>query len=238
MGAVGDVQRVLVLAGEASGDHHAARVVEAMRARRDTLEFVGLGGPDLARAGVHLLEGLDRLAVMGFAEVVKHLGFFWGLSRRIKGMLQRREVDLVLAVDYPGFNLRMTAAAREAGIPVLYYIAPQVWAWKAHRAAALARDAEHIAVILPFEPPIFEKEGGSVSFVGHPLVEAPVPGEAEVADLRETLGLSPDAPVLALLPGSREQELHRHLDLFTDAGPSSPRPRGFHPDGSRGRAFP
>lgn len=211
-------RRILVLAGEASGDHHAARVVAALRGMAPDLEFVGLGGPDLQAEGVELLAGLDQLAVMGFAEVIRHLGFFWKLERRIKALLADGSVSLVLAVDYPGFNLRMTRVARKLGIPVLYYIAPQVWAWKAHRAAQLARDASHIAVILPFEPPIFQAEGGSVSFVGHPLVETPVPSPADVEALRTELGMDADVPLLALLPGSRKQELDRHLELFAEAG--------------------
>ena len=210
-------RRILVLAGEASGDHHAARVVAAMRRMAPDLEFVGLGGPDLAAEGVELLAGLDQLAVMGFAEVIRHLGFFWKLERRIKTLLSDGSISLVLAVDYPGFNLRMTREARRLGIPVLYYIAPQVWAWKAHRAAQLARDAEHIAVILPFEPPIFEREGGSVSFVGHPLVETPDPSPAQSEALRTELEMGAETPLLALLPGSRKQELDRHLELFVEA---------------------
>lgn len=209
--------RVLVLAGEASGDHHAARVVEELRALRPDVEFVGLGGPDLASLGVELLAGLDELAVMGFAEVVKHLGFFWRLERKVKALLADGGISLVLAVDYPGFNMRVASASHALGIPVLWYIAPQVWAWKPRRAARLARDADHIAVILPFEPPIFEVEGGSVSFVGHPLMETPAPGREALAELRAELGVAPEAPLLALLPGSRRQELDRHLELFIDA---------------------
>lgn len=210
-------RRILVLAGEASGDHHAARVVAVLRRMAPDLEFVGLGGPDLQAEGVELLAGLDQLAVMGFAEVIRHLAFFWKLERRVRRLLADGSIALVLAVDYPGFNLRMTRSARELGIPVLYYIAPQVWAWKAHRAAQLARDAEHIAVILPFEPPIFREEGGAVSFVGHPLMETPVPSPSDLDALRRELGVAADTPLLALLPGSRGQELDRHLDLFVEA---------------------
>lgn len=209
--------RILVLAGEASGDHHAARVVEAIRRLRPGARFVGLGGPDLAAQGVELIEGLDRLAVMGFAEVVRHLRFFRGLEKRVRKVLAEGRIDLVLAVDYPGFNLRITRAAHDLGVPVLYYIAPQVWAWKPHRAASLARHAAHISVILPFEPPIFEAEGASVSFVGHPLVETDPPGPEEVAAMRQEAGVGAEEPLLALLPGSRRQELDRHLGLFTEA---------------------
>lgn len=209
--------RILVLAGEASGDHHAAHVVRELKERVPQARFVGLGGPDLEAQGVELLAGLDRLAVMGFVEVVKHLRFFRGLEKEVLGILDAGDVDLVLAVDYPGFNLRITAAAHERGIPVLYYIAPQVWAWKAHRAAQLAAAAAHIAVILPFEPPIFEAEGGSVSFVGHPLMELDDTDPEDEATLRAEIGVGPETPLLAVLPGSREQELGRHLDVFAEA---------------------
>lgn len=126
--------------------------------RRPEVSWVGLGGPELEALGVETFAGLDELAVMGFAEVIRHLPFFWKLERQVLAELDSGRIDLVLAVDYPGFNLRIAKAARERGIPVLFYIAPQVWAWKAHRAAALARDADHIAVILPFEPPILDRK--------------------------------------------------------------------------------
>ncbi|HSM03059.1 MAG TPA: lipid-A-disaccharide synthase [Longimicrobiales bacterium] len=209
--------RILILAGEASGDHHAARVVEALRRRRPDLRFVGLGGPDLAAQGVDLLAGLDELAVMGFVEVIRHLRFFRSLEQRVVGLLDNGSVDLVVAVDYPGFNLRIVREAHERRIPVLYYIGPQVWAWKAGRATTLARTADHIALILPFEPEIYRREGGSASFVGHPLMEAEAPEVEDVVELRDQLGLPASAPVLALLPGSRTQELDRHLDLFVEA---------------------
>lgn len=203
---------ILMLAGEASGDQHGSAVARALRARYPGARLLGLGGPEMARAGVELLAGLDRLAVMGFAEVAGRLPFFWRLERRVLRLLDEG-VDLVLPIDYPGFNLRIARAARERGIPVLYYIAPQVWAWKKGRARRLARDAAHIAVILPFEVPIFEAVGGRVSFVGHPLLERHESSETRAAFLARH-GLDPGRPLLALFPGSREQELRRHLRLF------------------------
>jgi len=208
--------RILILAGEASGDHHGARVVESILERCPDAEFVGLGGPELEGLGVETWAGLDRLAVMGFVEVLKHLRFFRGLERRTVAALDSGEIDLVLAVDYPGFNLRIARHARERGVPVLFYIAPQVWAWKAHRARQLAEDADRIAVILPFEPPIFEREGGTVEFVGHPLVERGSIGAAP-EELRAEVGIGADQRILALLPGSRAQELDRHLEPFVAA---------------------
>jgi lipid-A-disaccharide synthase len=171
----------------------------------------------MAGKGVELLAGLDQLAVMGFAEVVRHLPFFWRLEKRVTALLRDEAVDLVLPIDYPGFNLRITRRAAQAGIPTLYYIAPQVWAWKAHRAQQLARDADRIAVILPFEEKIFRDVDGDAVFVGHPLLEEDqaVPGLVTFA---EANGLDPERPILALFPGSRKQEIRRHLDLFLETG--------------------
>jgi lipid-A-disaccharide synthase len=166
--------------------------------------------------GVELLEGLDNLAVMGFAEVVRHLPFFLRLERRVVSLLDRGEVDLVLPIDYPGFNLRVTRAAHRRGIPVLYYIAPQVWAWKARRAGRLAREADHVAVILPFEVEFLGRWGARATFVGHPLLDEARPAPDPVAFARAH-GLDPERPILALFPGSRRQELERHLAPFAGA---------------------
>lgn len=210
----GGAPTILLLAGEASGDLHGAQVVRALKDRLPGVRLRGLGGPEMAAEGVELLAGLDELAVMGFAEVVGRLPFFWRLERRILALLDEG-VDLVIPIDYPGFNLRVARAARKRGIPVLYYIAPQVWAWKEARARQLARDATHVAVILPFEVPIFEAEGASVSFVGHPLLEHHE-DEGRDGGFAPRHGLDADRPILALFPGSRAQELDRHLELFVD----------------------
>jgi lipid-A-disaccharide synthase len=167
-------------------------------------------------AGVELLAGLDELAVMGFVEVVRHLGFFRGLMARVVALLDSGEVDLVVPVDYPGFNLRVARAAHQRGLPVLYYISPQVWAWKPRRARKLAEHAARVAVILPFEVEVLEAAGAHVSFVGHPLLE-----RSDIVVDRDAFcaraGVDPDRPVLALLPGSRRQEIERHLELFAGA---------------------
>lgn len=207
---------VLFLAGEASGDHHGAGVARALKARIPGVRLKGLGGPLMEAEGVELLAGLDQLAVMGFVEVVRHLRFFRGLMARVRSLLASGTVDLVIPVDYPGFNLRATRVAHDLGVPVLYYIAPQVWAWKPGRARQLAAHADRVAVILPFEAEVLEAAGAHVSFVGHPLLERP-----QAVPDRETfcrgLALDPHRPLLAVLPGSRRQELERHLDVFVAA---------------------
>lgn len=207
---------VMVLAGEASGDEHAAHVVAALRKRRPDLRFVGLGGPALAAQGVELLAGLDDLAVMGFAEVVGRLPWFLRLERQLGSILAEGQVDLLLPVDYPGLNLRMTRRAAQVGVPTLYYIGPQVWAWKAHRARKLAHDAQIVAVILPFEAELYTRHGGNSHFVGHPLLDRPGPTRSRDQFCRD-VGLDPGRPILALFPGSRKQELRRHLQPFLGA---------------------
>lgn len=169
----------------------------------------------MAREGVDLLAGLDDLAVMGFVEVVRRIDFFRELERRVQALF-RDGIDLVIPIDYPGFNLRAARHAHEQGIPVLYYIAPQVWAWRAGRARKLAEVARHVAVILPFEVEVLEAAGASARFVGHPLLERPedVPGEEA---FRSRWGLGAGRPILALLPGSRVQEIERHLEAFVGA---------------------
>jgi lipid-A-disaccharide synthase len=207
---------LLLLAGEASGDDHGAAVARALKQRIPGVRLQGLGGPLMEAEGVRLMAGLDQLAVMGFVEVIRHLGFFRGLLARVRELLASGQVDLVLPIDYPGFNLRAARMAHEAAVPVLYYIAPQVWAWKPGRARLLAEHADHVAVILPFEAEPLERAGAAVSFVGHPLLER----DEEVPDhgsFCRGLGLDPERPILALLPGSRRQEVDRHLDVFVDA---------------------
>ena len=204
-----------MLAGEASGDAHGARVAREIGRRWPGAEIVGLGGEGMAREGVDILAGLDELSVMGFAEVVRRLPFFRRLERRVKAVLAGGGIDLVLPIDYPGFNIRIAAHAARSGIPVLYYIGPQVWAWKAGRARRLARIADRIALILPFEPRLYHVHGGRAEFVGHPLLD-----EASAVDpvvLGDALGIDRSRPVLALFPGSRLQELERHAEPFTGA---------------------
>lgn len=205
-----------MLAGEASGDHHGAAVARELRRRLPDARLIGLGGPLMEAEGLESLAGLDELAVMGFAEVVRHLGFFRRLLGEVTRLVESGGVDLVLPIDYPGFNLRVAEAAHRKGVPVLYYISPQVWAWKAGRARKLGRWADRIAVILPFEVGVLAEAGGRATFVGHPLLE-----RTDELPTREAFcarwGLDPDRPILALLPGSRRQEVQRHLGPFSEA---------------------
>jgi lipid-A-disaccharide synthase len=207
---------ILLSAGEPSGDLHGARLARALKQRWPEASLYGLGGPRMAEEGVALLAEPERLAVMGLVEVVKDLPFFLGLLRRVRRELVRRHTDLVIPIDYPGFNLRLARGARRRGVPVLYYIAPQVWAWHRSRMARLARDADRLAVVLPFEEALFREAGARATYVGHPLLDQPATAAPREAFCREH-GLDAARPILAVFPGSRRQEVERHLELFAGA---------------------
>lgn len=207
---------IFISAGEESGDLHGAALARALRERFPAARLVGLGGARMRAEGVETLAGLEELAVMGFVEVLRHLPFFIELRKRVFAALERERVDLVIPIDYPGFNLRLARHAKASGIPVLYYIAPQVWAWHKSRVRDLARDADEVAVVLPFEEDFLRRGGVNARFVGHPLLDRADP-ELPLEASASAQGLDPDRPILALFPGSRAQEVGRHLELFSAA---------------------
>ena len=170
----------------------------------------------MEQEGVELLARLDELSVMGFVEVLRHLPRILRIERRVTERIRAEGVRLVIPVDYPGFNLRLIRTAHAEGRRVLWYIAPQVWAWHASRAGVLARFADAVAVVLPFEEQFLRERGVPAHFVGHPLLESEHPLEARAEWARRN-GLDPDRPVLGLFPGSRRQEIARHLELFEAA---------------------
>jgi lipid-A-disaccharide synthase len=213
---VGHPMDVMFAAGEASGDLHSASLATALRTRRPDLSFVGVGGQRMRAAGVDLLADFASGAVMGFAEIITHIPRHFALLRSLTQRLRDGKVSLLVCVDYPGFNLNLAAEAHAARVPVLYYITPQVWAWGARRLKKLARVVTRAAVILPFEEELLRAHGIDATFVGHPLLD-----RAELmpdrANARAALGLAPNARVLALFPGSRAQEIERHLEPFLAA---------------------
>jgi lipid-A-disaccharide synthase len=166
--------------------------------------------------GVELLAHVSELAIMGLVEVVRHLPFLLALRRRVFTALAAERVDLVIPIDYPGFNLRLARHARTLGVPVLYYVAPQVWAWHESRTKALSRDANMVAVILPFEEVFLRQRGVSARFVGHPLLDVPSTAKSRT-EWAATVGLRANQPILAVFPGSRPQEIGRLLHIFSEA---------------------
>lgn len=207
------MREVLIIAGEASGDLHASGLAAALKRIRPDLALMGVGGARMENAGVTLLERSDRLAVMGFVEVLRQVPRHYALLSSLKRRLRSGSVALLVVIDYPGFNMKLAAAAAAAGVPVLYYITPQVWAWGAGRLSEMARIITRAAPILPFEEPLLRSHGIKATFVGHPLLDrvAEMPDRDEA---RRMLGLKDTDEVLALFPGSRAQEIDRHLDDF------------------------
>ena len=209
------MREILFVVGEASGDLHAGKVVDAIRAIRPDIPMAGIGGNLMRAAGVTILEPVERLAVMGFVEVLAHIPRHWSLLRALRARISSGKVALVVLVDYPGFNLKVAEAAHRVGVPVLYFITPQVWAWGAGRLPTLARVVTRAASILPFEEALLREHGIDATFVGHPLLDRAT-AMASAADSRLALGLPVHGELLAVFPGSRRSELARHLVPFID----------------------
>ena len=210
----GGSPRIFVSAGEPSGDAHAADVVSALRRRWPEAVIDAFGGPALRAAGATIRFPMEEYTVIGFFEVLAKLPAHLRLLRAVSRDFRAGRYDLVLSVDYPGFNLRLAEAAKKAGVRSLYYIAPQLWAWRPGRARRLAAAVDRVAVILPFEPEFFATVGVRADFVGHPLVEQPRPDRAAA---RRALGLGAEERALAVFPGSRRQEVARLWPLFREA---------------------
>jgi lipid-A-disaccharide synthase len=207
--------RIFVSAGEPSGDLHGAGVVAALRQRYPDAAIEALGGPRMAAAGAQVRYPMEGLAAFGLVEVVSKLGAHLRLLRALRADFRAGRYDLVILIDYPGFHVRVAEAARRAGTKVLYYIAPQLWAWRPGRARRFASAVDRLAVVLPFEQRFFGGLGLRSDYVGHPLVDRT--GWPTRAAARARLGVRPEERVLGIFPGSRNQEIRRLWAPFRDA---------------------
>jgi lipid-A-disaccharide synthase len=202
--------RLLISCGEASGDLYGAELVRHLREQVPGLDAFGLGGDRLQAEGASLLAHVRDLAVVGLLEVVSHLRHLRAVFRRVLDEAERHRPDAAVLVDYPDFNLRLARALHRRGIPVIYYVSPQLWAWRRGRIHDIRATVARMLVIFPFEEALYRDAGVPVSFVGHPLVSlVHPPGDA--VTLRRELGLDPERPVVALLPGSRAKEVAHNL---------------------------
>lgn len=210
---------VLVCAGDASGDLLAAGLVSALRERRPDLRFVGLGGERLEKAGVEVVVNQRELAVGGFVEVLSSLHRIVAAWRRLGRLVAEARPTLAILVDSPDFNLPFARRLQRAGVPILYYVSPQVWAWRRGRVRKLARRVDRMAAIFPFEPAVYAGTSLRVEFVGHPLVEplAEIAARTDRAAARTALGLAAEGVLVGLLPGSRRNELRHHLGLYLES---------------------
>jgi lipid-A-disaccharide synthase len=176
----------------------------------------GIGGEELRRAGMEILFDARDLSVVGIVEVVSRLPHIRKVFNTLKRQIEEAPPGLLILLDYPDFNLRLAAVAKKHKVPVLYYISPQIWAWRQGRVKKIARIVDHMAVVFPFEVPLYEKEGVPVQFVGHPLLDREIPAFDSAGNL-EAFGMKPGWPVLGLLPGSRKSEIERLLPVMLAA---------------------
>jgi lipid-A-disaccharide synthase len=210
------LRRVLMIAGEASGDLHGAGVVRELKRRQPRVEVYGIGGDNMRREGMDLIFHIAGLAFMGFAEVVKNLSTIRKVEQKMEALLESRRPDVIVLIDYPGFNLRFARSAKRQNIPVLYYISPQVWAWNMRRVKKMKQCVDSMKVVFPFEVDIYRNEGIDVEFVGHPLVES-LRSPCLKEEFFRKFGLDPHKKVLGLFPGSRVQEIENILPVMLDA---------------------
>ena len=207
--------KILISAGEASGDIHAAAVTAALKRIDSTTEVFGMGGDELRAAGGEVLFDIKDHGVMGFVEVLKKLPDLFKLRREFARVMDERKPDCLVVVDYPGFNMKLAKLAHDKGIPVVSYIAPSAWAWNKGRAKNVAKIVDKVACIFPFEYDVYKEAGAPGDFVGHPLVDIVHP-TMERAEAEAWVGKDPGRPLVLLMPGSRLMEIERMLDVILE----------------------
>ena len=200
--------RIMVSCGEPSGDLYAGALVSEILRRQPSADVFGFGGQHLAGAGARLIGDFKGLSVTGLTEAVRVLPRSFAMLRLLTAAAREQRPDVFVAIDFPDFNFRLMAALHRLGIPIVYYISPQLWAWRSGRMRTMKRYVSRVLVIFPFEEELYRRQGIPVDFVGHPLVDLVGVRQSRAALLREH-GLDPSAPTVALLPGSRANELHR-----------------------------
>lgn len=204
----------MIIAGEASGDLHGSGIVREIKKRFPDLDVFGVGGDRMKREGMDIVFHISKLSFMGFVEVVKNLSVVREVEQELGELLLARKPDVVVLIDYPGFNLRFARKVKALGIKVLYYISPQVWAWHKSRVKKMKTLVDRMKVVFPFETDIYKQEGINVEFVGHPLAES-IGATMSKQEFFKKFGLDPNRKLLALLPGSRSQEIESILPAMS-----------------------
>ncbi|MCW3478522.1 lipid-A-disaccharide synthase [Neisseriaceae bacterium JH1-16] len=207
--------KVAMVAGEASGDMLGAHLINAIRVRHPNVEFAGIGGPRMEAQGFTSQVQQEKLAVRGYWEVIRNLSELLGIRRRLKSTLLAEKPDVFIGVDAPDFNLDLEGALKRSGIPTVHYVSPSVYAWRAERVHKIGKMVNRVLCLFPMEPPLYQAAGVPVSFVGHPLASE-IPLEPDKRAMREQLGLPREAPVFALLPGSRVSELDYMAPVYIE----------------------
>ena len=206
----------MLIAGEASGDMRAAGLARALKELDPSLRLTGIGGEYMRKAGVECFTDITELAVIGIAEVIKNFSRIKKVFDQTLKQIDTTHPDAVILVDYPGFNLRLAREIKKRGIKIIYYISPQVWAWREKRVLKIKKLVDRMIVLFPFEQDIYNKYGMKVDYVGHPLVDEIVVDKGQ-AEVLKTLGLSVSKTTIGLMPGSRAKEVERHLPCMLEA---------------------
>ncbi len=210
---MGNVVRIAMVAGEASGDLLASHLIAALRAKLPDAVFYGIGGPKMQGQGFDAWWPLEKLAVMGYVDALKNYREIAGIRRQLKKRLLDIRPDIFIGVDAPDFNLGLEEDLKHAGIKTIHYVSPSIWAWRGGRIKKIGRAVNRVLALFPMEPPLYEKARIPVSYVGHPLADI-IPLETSKTAVREKLAMPKDAPIFALLPGSRQGELAMMADTF------------------------
>ncbi|MDO5687428.1 MAG: lipid-A-disaccharide synthase [Neisseria sp.] len=208
--------RIGVVAGEASGDLLGAHLLEAIRATHPNCEIIGIGGPQMIRAGCNSLYPQEKLAVRGFVEVFKRLPEILSIRRGLLRQLLEKKLDVFIGIDAPDFNFGVEKRLKKAGIPTVHYVSPSVWAWRSGRVKKIVKIADTVLCLFPMEPELYRAAGGQAEFVGHPLAQT-LPLEADKTAARETLKIKAETPVFTLMPGSRVSEIDYMAEPFLQA---------------------
>lgn len=208
--------RIAMVAGEASGDLLGGHLLAALRMRRINLAYTGIGGPRMTGQGLESMYPMEKLAVRGYVEVLRHYREIMGIRKRLTERFLDERPDMFIGVDAPDFNLALERRLKAAGIPAIHYVGPSIWAWRGGRIRTIAASVSHVLVLFPFETEIYRKAGIPVTYVGHPVADT-IPFEVDKVAAREQLRLPSDRLIVALLPGSRQSELHYMADTFVQA---------------------
>ena len=209
-------QKIVIIAGEASGDLHGSSLVKELKKINPDLKFFGIGGDKMKREGVELIFHIDCLSIMGFFEVIKNLSFIREVMKTMVAVTEARRPDLAILIDYPGFNLRFARKVKSLGIPVVYYISPQVWAWGGNRVKKMQGLIDKMIVVFPFEKQIYDKFNVACEFVGHPFLEMARP-VLSLEDFQRKFDIRKNEVVVGLLPGSRWQEVEKILPIMLES---------------------
>ena len=205
--------KIFIVAGEESGDLHGSKLVHAINKHTTNIRFTGHGGDRMANENVQIIEHINDLAIIGFVEVIKHLPYMFKVMGSTVNWLRENNPDRLILIDYPGFNLRLAREAVQLGIPVTYFILPQVWAWKEGRVSILRDSVDQCLSIIPFEQEWFENKNVKTNFVGHPFIELEPPKQT-INQYLSKHNLNINSPILTLFPGSRQQEINQHWPIY------------------------